>query len=163
MFGEATRSFIPVLRKQAIMSKHSVVQNRRNKRQAAIKKHYDKTAKDLSVLKPGQSVYMQMRDNAKWQAGQIVSKEGNRSYLVKCENGVYRRNRVHLRVRADQKDVKADRTADFDLHITVPDDNAMALPHQPAQDNQVLPQPAEAHIRPRREHRNPLWMRDFVT
>lgn len=56
----------------------------------SVKKHHDKRARDLPVLKDGQSVYFDYKENEKWKDGQVVEQFNPRSYIV--QNGVrYRR------------------------------------------------------------------------
>ena len=61
--------------------------------------YYDRNAKDLNTLSPGESVRIQVEpDKNKWRKGTITGKMNTRSYEVLCENGQkYRRNSVHIR------------------------------------------------------------------
>ena len=60
---------------------------------------YNKTAKDLKPLDEGDTVRMKpyRLGDKKWQKGVICEKLDERSYRVDTGDGVYRRNRVHLR------------------------------------------------------------------
>ena len=61
--------------------------------------YYNRTAKDLQELQPGDIVRVkptQARDK-EWKKGTIVTKEGQRSYTVQTRDGTYRRNRSHLK------------------------------------------------------------------
>ena len=64
------------------------------------KKYYDRSAKDLTALTPGQTVGVQNPQNLRWSTGYVINPCENepRSYVVKCADGsVIRRNRRFLR------------------------------------------------------------------
>jgi len=70
-------------------------------RRAKAKAHNDKTAsRDLSPLAPGQFVYTRPNDQHRgeqWRHGEVLGEVIPRSYVVQTQDGLVRRNRVHLR------------------------------------------------------------------
>ena len=99
MFGRITRSMLPSVVTKRIRSKRQVTL-RRLKRRFAIKRTYDKGgARDLKRLIPGQSVYYQHTEGKKcdWRRGTVRTEHSDRSYIIDGKEGIYRRNRVHLR------------------------------------------------------------------
>ena len=59
------------------------------------KQHFDKTAKPLSQLEKGNSVYIQK--GKVWEPGEIISNHNNSSYQVQTPDGaIYRRNRKFI-------------------------------------------------------------------
>ena len=62
--------------------------------------YYDRTAKDLTELKPGDTVRIRPDGLVKgqaWRKGSVVQIHGYRSYDVKVDGKVLNRNRVHLK------------------------------------------------------------------
>ena len=72
---------------------------RRAKRRLAIKRSYDKGARDLKRLASGQplATKTQKERSAIGEEVQYVLSTCDRSYIIGGKEGVYRRNRVHLR------------------------------------------------------------------
>lgn len=61
------------------------------------KLNYDKTAKKRGSFVMGQDILLQNGTDKEWRPGQIIGKEGIRSYIVKNEKGnLVRRNEKHL-------------------------------------------------------------------
>ena len=101
MFGRNTRSMLPSVGTKRIRSKRQVTL-RRLKRRLAIRRTYDKGARDLKRLTPGQPVYYQHTEGKKcdWRRGTVRTEHSDRSYtihIIDGKEGIYRRNRVHLR------------------------------------------------------------------
>ena len=69
------------------------VEERKNRE----KWYYDRGAKDLKELKPGDVVRIKMQDKDKeWVKAKVTEKVDSRSYAVRTEDGMlYRRNRRH--------------------------------------------------------------------
>ena len=62
--------------------------------------YYNRTAKDLSVLKPGDTVTIKpegLTKGQQWRKGLIVQKHPFRAYDVEVDGKLLRRNRVHLK------------------------------------------------------------------
>ena len=62
--------------------------------------YYDRTAKDLTELKPGDTVRIRpdgLVKGQEWRKGSVVQIHGYRSYDVKVDGKVLNRNRVHLK------------------------------------------------------------------
>ena len=62
-------------------------------KKAAQKKRFNKTAKQLKPLKPGDAVRIQFQGSSRWVPGICVKKVAPRSYSVKVKGVLYRRNR----------------------------------------------------------------------
>ena len=79
----------------------AVVRDEHLGRRAKAKAHYEKTAsRDLSSLAPGQFVYTRPNDHHRgeqWGHGEVLGEVTPRSYVVKTQDGLVRRNRIHLR------------------------------------------------------------------
>jgi len=76
--------------------------------------YYNKHAKDLSVLEEGDVVRMKpfVLGQKVWQKGQVLRRLDERSYEIDTGNGVYRRNRVHIR--------KSDEPAQTSVKVSSP-------------------------------------------
>ena len=98
MFGRNTRSVLPSVGTKRIRSKRQVTL-RRLKRRLAVKRTYDKGARDLKRLAPDQPVYHQHTEGKKcdWRRATVRTEHSDRSYIIHGKEGIYRRNRVHLR------------------------------------------------------------------
>ena len=98
MFGRNTRSLLPSTGTKSIPSKIQVMM-KRAKRRLAIKNNYNKGARDLKRLTPSQPVYYQYKEGRRpeWRRGTVRTEHSERSYIIDGRDGVYRRNRVHLR------------------------------------------------------------------
>ena len=74
------------------------IKEMRNKRSAH---YYNRNAKDLKDLEVGDAVRIKplVPGRRKWSEGLVRGKRDERSYDVETENGMLRRNRVHLRKR----------------------------------------------------------------
>ena len=93
-----TRTLLPTsseLLKPAIIDE-SLNFQKRVKKQA---EHYSRNAKDLQPLQEGHVVRMKplIQGQKGWQKAIVTRRLDDRSYLVETNNGVYRRNRAHLR------------------------------------------------------------------
>ena len=64
--------------------------------------YFDRNAKDLPTLIPGQNVRVQNTDSGRWEKAVVVSDCNEpRSYIVNTDEGkTLRRNRVHIRVQS---------------------------------------------------------------
>ena len=62
--------------------------------------YYDRNAKDLSELKPGDAIRVKPEGLVKgqeWKKGSVIKSHGYRSYAVEVDGKMLRRNRVHLK------------------------------------------------------------------
>ena len=67
-------------------------------RRKTVKQTYDKHARDLPPVSVGQAVFYQHSVGKRWRKGQVLSREGERNYIIRDETGgTYRRNRVLIR------------------------------------------------------------------
>ena len=101
LFGRRTRTLLPTTANLLKPGKHP--ENERElltKEKHRIVENYNKTARDLPELQIGSTVRIEPPPGkSSWKQGVIVDKADHtgRSYNVKTDKGVYRRNRVHLR------------------------------------------------------------------
>ena len=150
---------------------HSVEFEKKSKenRQKSVEKYYNKTATDLSKLKPNQSVcWKNGRTERKYKHGRVVSQNGERSYIIQGENGgQYIRNRVDLRPSAvpvynnPDPDPRNRVCAPLSLPEVHPD-----IENTPDKENKTLveaPKPAPAEPRPQRIRERPKHFTDYET
>ena len=98
-----TKSNLPI--SESLLSQSvppiTLVRDERLGRRAKAKAHYDKTAsRDLLPLVPGQFVYTRPNDQHRgeqWRHGKVLGEVTPRSYVVQTQDGLVRRNRIHLR------------------------------------------------------------------
>ena len=103
-----TKSNLPIA--EALLSQSlppvNVVRDEHLGRRAKAKAHYDKTAsRDLPPLTPGQYVYTRPNDHhhgEQWGHGEVLGEVTPRSYVIKTQDGLVRRNRIHLRPNEPQ-------------------------------------------------------------
>ena len=96
------------------------------------KVHYDKSVKTLSMLQPGDTVRMQT--NRGYDKIAIIESRTNdpRSYIVKCNEKQYRRNRKHLLLVTETAEQSDDDDIPYPRHDDPNDE-------QPINDNQCAP------------------------
>ena len=155
MFGRNTRSMLPSVGTKRIRSKRQVTL-RRLKRRLAIKSTYDKGARDLKRLTPGQPVYYQHTEGKKcdWRRGTVRTEHSDRSYIIDEKEGIYRRNRVHLRPT----------TLRASPERTPPpaDENAHSPPaHTEKWTESQETTKADMQTRPQRIRKEPHWFKDY--
>ena len=161
MFGRYTRSMLPSSRTKRIRSKRQVML-KRAKRRLAVKRSYDKDARDLTRLASGQPVYYQHTEGKKcdWRKGTVRSEHSVRSYIIDGSGGVYRRNRVHL--RPTTLSAPSERTP-----TTAVENNAHSLPTNTdkwteSQDTtKADATQANSQTRPQRIRKEPYWFKDY--
>ena len=103
-----TKSNLPIA--EALLSQSvppvSVVRDEHLGRRAKAKAHYDKTAsRDLPPLTPGQYVYTRPIDHQhgeQWCHGEVLGDVTPLSYVIKTQDRLVRRNRIHLRPNEPQ-------------------------------------------------------------
>ena len=114
------------------------------KRQEKSRSVYDRSCKQLPQLRVNDNVRIQDPVKKTWSPGRIVRPSSEpRSYIVQTANGVYRRNRRHVR-RTDE---------DFDVQVNTDCNDAATAttPHtadnSPSTTSVVPPSPASASVR----------------
>src|SRR5436190_7231186 len=98
LMGRLLKTVLPVPKKvvEPLFPTRDTLQTLKQK-QARQKTYYDKNAHPLRPLKDNEEVFFQkgIRD---WVPGKILQKHDMpNSYIVKTEDGTYRRNRIHLK------------------------------------------------------------------
>ena len=69
-------------------------------------KYYNLHAKDMEELEVGDNVRFRDKNSKTWEPAQIKQKLSNRSYIIKTNQGVYRRNRRSLMKTQEHFDLK---------------------------------------------------------
>ena len=99
--GRRTRTLLPMvsslLKPQQCDS--SFIKTRKALRNSRSKWYHDRGAKDLEEMAEGDSVRIKpsILGKKQWNYGTVVEKLENRSYVVESDDGILRRNRVHLK------------------------------------------------------------------
>ena len=113
LFGRRTRTLLPtssqLLEPETVRGVPNKLAGRQRKQAA----YYNKGARNLPWLSEGDHVYMAPAPGqSKWKSASVIKYLGNRSYLVKTDDGggLYRRNRRHLRQVARQADYQRQTT-----------------------------------------------------
>jgi hypothetical protein len=112
LFSRATRSTLPSstnLLTPTVVPRDQV-DSRRKQSQHRQAEYHDKSAHDLSVLKPGDSVRIQPSDkfDKVWKKGVVTGQQRDRTYEVLCGDKTFQRNRRFLRPTNDREVVVID-------------------------------------------------------
>ena len=172
LFNRRTRSLIPMtenllaprgkehLKLDNLQLKHN------KEKQAAT---YNRTARDLSVLRHGDTVRMQpfRLGQKEWQKGIVHQRLDDRSYEIETPRGLYRRNRVHLRKTSEQPPLIPPQILDYDQldepqHFTTQDPVSKHVSSPPVP---VSTEPVETPPEVRRSTRLrklPTYLKDYV-
>ena len=96
MFGRQCRTFLPTARSN--LSPRAPVDVRQHLVSAKARQaqQFNRGAKPLRPLVEGETVRMRLPGRSTWSAGICLRSVADRSYLVRVDNAVYRRNRRHL-------------------------------------------------------------------
>lgn len=97
LFSRQIRSTLPVTTKQLDpkVSNKSSLKQKMQQSQVKSKQYYDRSAKQMKPLTPGEGV--RIRNGKLWKPAVVREKINDRSYLVETKDGgIYRRNRRHL-------------------------------------------------------------------
>jgi transposase InsO family protein len=102
LMSRRLRSVIPMTKEQLRQktADENQVHDKLEKTRSKQKSYYDRTAKPLSPLKVGQNVRVQI--NRKWIPAKVLKDNNDRSYNVKTNKGIYRRNRRFLMSTAEK-------------------------------------------------------------
>lgn len=97
-YGRRTRGALP--QRSSLLEPERVSMRGAGGCSEAAKRAYDRRARDLPPLPDGTAVFIQPQQRrAPWIKGTVERTSGPRSYDVRTEAGVYRRNRRQLRAR----------------------------------------------------------------
>ena len=99
LFGRRTKTLVPTSSRLLVPESVHGVPHKLRERKAKQAYYYDRTAKELDRLKPGDLVRVKLRpDSREWTKAAIDKEVDIRSYQVRTEDGrIYRRNRRHLK------------------------------------------------------------------
>ena len=146
--------------------------------QNAQKQQYDKSAKALPPLQPGDSIHVQ--PGGKWEPGVVIKADkAPRSYIVRCKGSRLRRNRRQLLSTPsvppppDQDTILDDYPDDYAVATpapvpapavvpNIPDPQPVIVPAMPQPDPQDVPTTSVVSERPKRKCQPPARYTDFV-
>ena len=100
LLGRRTSTLLPstqsLLEPKNPVNPHESVHLRSNQERQA--KYYNRTARDLAILKPGDTVRMKpfALGQRSWDKAQVTKRLDERSYEVQSAGTIFRRNRQHL-------------------------------------------------------------------
>ena len=100
LFGRRTRTLLPTSSRLLVPETVQGVPHKLKERKAKQTYYYNRGAKELSKLEPGDVVHIKPdRDSKRWAKATVAKEVDIRSYQVRTEDGrTYRRNRRHLRL-----------------------------------------------------------------
>ena len=139
--------------------------------------YYNKTAKPLKAIVPGETVRVKLPGQDTWQPGTCSQRLENRSYLVKVGDTAYRRNRRHVlktneppaTERPDAVEVSPAPRSDEMTMSSVPGDEPPSTEQARPAPGSHGPSPSNAPHhdgagprRSSRHHQKPVWHKDFV-
>ena len=96
MFGRPCRTFLPTARSTLAPAPPVPVHQARVKAQQTQADYFNRGTRPLRALVEGETVRMRLPGRSTWSPGVCLRSAGDRSYLVRVDNYVYRRNRRHL-------------------------------------------------------------------
>ena len=141
LMSRRTRTTLPTTRDMLKPTVQTNVHKSLEKKRKQNKVHYDKSAKTLSMLQPGDTVRMQT--DRGYDKIAIIERRTNdpRTYIVKCNGKQYRRNRKHLLLVTETAEQSDDDDIPYPRHDDPNDE-------QPINDNQcVQNNPTTYHTR----------------
>ena len=165
LMNRRTKTLLPTVRalvKPKVTEEYTAIKQAKEKQ----KSYYDKTTKDLPVLKESQRVRIQPFTKSKtWQEATVTKQLSDGSYEVQTPAGAtYRRNRVHLKAtkEAEMKPISPERnskdettnTTDKWKPTTAPTSKKTAA----AEDRQKTQQTKSGRIIKR-----PSYLKDYTT
>ena len=129
LYGRRTRTRLPVaktlLEPQVITNVPDKIEMRKQKQ----KYYYDQHSHELSKLRDGDAIRVQLPGDKQWSLGQVNGDVGNRSYLVEVNGKQYRRNRRWLRETSEE--LESSETNELPEQTEPPEASSDKLP-QPA-------------------------------
>ena len=96
MFGRPCRTFLPTARSVLSPAPPVPVYDALVKAQQTQAEYFNRGTRSLRPLIEGETVRMRLPGRSTWSPGICLRSVGDRSYLVRVDNFVYRRNRRHL-------------------------------------------------------------------
>jgi hypothetical protein len=112
LFNRRARTRIPVSRKllDPTIIDPKTVRDRLRSRIESQQHYYDRGSRALKPLQEGDMVWIQPLGGQKeqWEKGQVLRQTNDRSYEVKTQQGMLRRNRIHLRYAPEATEQQQD-------------------------------------------------------
>ena len=131
LMSRRTRTTLPTTRDMLKPTVQTNVHKSLEKKRKQNKVHYDKSAKTLSMLQPGDTVRMQT-DRGYDKIAIIESRTDDpRSYIVKCNGKQYRRNRKHLLLVTETTEQSDDDDIPYPRHDEQPINDNQCVQNDP--------------------------------
>ena len=107
MFGRPCRTFLPTARSTLSPNSPNPVREAITHARARQAAYFDRGTRSLRTLREGETVRMRLPGQSTWTPGICLRSVADRSYLVRADNYVYRRNRRHLLATGEDPGVVA--------------------------------------------------------
>ena len=176
LLNRQTRSLLPMT--SNLLKTRSVNNEERDKRlldkkQEVQASYFNKRARDLAPLDEGDSVKMQpyIKGDRRWKRATVRRRLDERSYEVETSEGLYRRNRRHLRKSAEapvttteQPTVRSSSLDGNSEPVVEPAQSTVSAQVAPALTTHEDPAPPRCEIKTRagRDTRRPSYLKDYV-
>lgn len=122
--------------------------------QSKQKMYYDRAAHKLRDLSENENVYMQ-KGIRQWVPGTVVKKDENpESYIVKTQDGVYRRNRIHIRPYKGKHE-----SSNVENNVKK---KLSSIKHDNVSEMEKGSKYTRIYVHPTRERRQPNKFKDYV-
>lgn len=171
LMGRRTRTTLPT-KAQLLQPRTVDVKDRMKERRRKIISHHDKQAKDLPILKEGESVTVRPQKGKTWEKATVTERVDDRSYKVKTGDSILRRNRVFIRSTPKPSDESQPGYTTPDLPASTSNNEAStsrASPNSlPTEVNGSISSNGRTSdqggtpVRPRRTRMLPKRLQDFV-
>ena len=164
LLSRRTRSLLPMtaaLLKPSV-SDEDVTHTKLHRRQQQQTKYYNRGARDLQPLEPGDTVQVQpwRAGRKEWQKGVVKSRIDKRSYEAELPQGLLRRNHVELRKSSTETREDTREQAPPDTCVETfdqPRDPLSSVPDAPKSPNPLQAPRRSTHLR-----QPPKRLQDFV-
>ena len=108
MFGRQCRTFLPIARSTLLPAPPASVHDALVTEKRTQAEYFNRGTRPLRPLIEGEAVRMRLPGQSTWSPGICLRSAGDRSYLVRVANYVYRRNRRHLLATNEDPSVARD-------------------------------------------------------
>ena len=141
MFGRQCRTFLPTARSTLSLTPPIPVKETMVNARAKQTGYFNRGTRSLRPLLEGETVRMRLPGRSTWTPGICLRSVAERSYLVRVDNLVYRRNRRHLLATGEDPGVVAQDPPERPLDRLRPGRNAPRSPPR----SQMQPLPPSVH------------------
>ena len=155
LMGRRPRNLLPAVNK--LLQPRTIPRTEFSKQYYKMKEtqkfYHDRTTRPLHDLPEAKPVRLQPTTGRKvWLPGAIVKKVGPRSYIVETGDGVYKRNRRHIRTSTEE--ANRDRNivspsfeeTEEDAQVPLNDNSGRPMPNTPQPQVEVAPSPTPSEL-----------------